>query len=112
MGPLKRSARVAGTSYGVTCRGQRGEVCVPGRGELLAGARLAEGNNPGVWIEGRVLLAMYGSYRALVRGGVTAYWGVTRPLAFRSALRAESRIRMLPISEDINIYSPKICVGS
>ena len=39
----------------VTCRGQRGEVCVPG--VSFAGARLAEGNNPGVWIEGRVLLA-------------------------------------------------------
>ena len=39
----------------VMCRGQRGEVCVPG--VRFAGARLAEGNNPGVWIEGRVLLA-------------------------------------------------------
>ena len=37
----------------VMCRGQRGEVCVPG--VRFAGARLAEGNNPGVWIEGRVL---------------------------------------------------------
>ena len=39
----------------VTCRGPRGEVCVPG--VSFAGARLAEGNSPGVWIEGRVLLA-------------------------------------------------------
>ena len=39
----------------VLCRGQRGEVYVPG--VRFAGARLAEGNNPGVWIEGRVLLA-------------------------------------------------------
>ena len=39
----------------VTCRGQRGEVCVPG--VSFAGARLAEGSSPGIWIEGRVLLA-------------------------------------------------------
>ena len=45
----------AGCRDFVMCRGQRGEVCVPG--VRFAGARLAEGNNPGVWIEGRVLLA-------------------------------------------------------
>ena len=45
----------AGCRDFVMCRGQRGEVCVPG--VSFAGARLAEGNNPGVWIEGRVLLA-------------------------------------------------------
>ena len=38
----------------VTCRGQRGEVYVPG--VSFAGTRLAEGNSPGVWIEGRVYL--------------------------------------------------------
>ena len=43
----------AGCRDFVMCRGQRGEVCVPG--VRFAGARLAEGNNPGVWIEGRVL---------------------------------------------------------
>ena len=45
----------AGCRDFVMCRGQRGEVCVPG--VRFAGARLAEGNNPGVWIEGRFLLA-------------------------------------------------------